>query len=166
MDIYTVLDYFSKYGLIFLFIIVFLEYMNLPGLPAGIIMPAAGILIAGNDMNFITAFIISIIAGLLGSYVLYFAGYFIGKPMLDKFYHKYEKLRPSIDKTVGYIDRHGNSGIFIARLIPVARTLISIPAGTLRMKFIPYTLYSIGGIAIWNLVYIYAGYFFGYLFLK
>ena len=50
MDIYTVLDYFSTYGLIFLFIIVFLEYMNLPGLPAGIIMPAAGILIAENDM--------------------------------------------------------------------------------------------------------------------
>lgn len=52
LDIYTVLDYFSTYGLYFLFIIVFLEYMNLPGLPAGIIMPAAGILIASSDMNF------------------------------------------------------------------------------------------------------------------
>ncbi|MTP85329.1 DedA family protein, partial [Turicibacter sanguinis] len=71
MDIYTVLDYFSTYGLYFLFIIVFLEYMNLPGLPAGIIMPAAGILIASSDMNFMTALIVSIMAGLLGSYVLY-----------------------------------------------------------------------------------------------
>lgn len=166
MDIYTVLDYFSTYGLIFLFIIVFLEYMNLPGLPAGIIMPAAGILIAENDMNFMAAFVVSIIAGLLGSYVLYFTGYFLGKPLLERCYQKYENLRPSIDKTVGYIDRHGTRGVFIGRLIPVARTLISIPAGTIGMKFIPYTIYSILGISIWNLVFIYAGYAFGYLFLK
>ena len=89
LDIYTVLDYFSTYGLYFLFIIVFLEYMNLPGLPAGIIMPAAGILIASSDMNFMTALIVSIMAGLLGSYVLYFIGYFLGKPILDKFYQKF-----------------------------------------------------------------------------
>jgi len=71
-NIQIVLNYFSEYGLVFLFLIVFLEYMNLPGLPAGIIMPAAGILIAGNDMDFITALVISVIAGLFGSYVLYF----------------------------------------------------------------------------------------------
>ena len=83
-NIQIVLNYFSEYGLVFLFLIVFLEYMNLPGLPAGIIMPAAGILIAGNDMDFITALVISVIAGLFGSYVLYFIGYFLGKPILDK----------------------------------------------------------------------------------
>ena len=59
-NIQIVLNYFSEYGLVFLFLIVFLEYMNLPGLPAGIIMPAAGILIAGNDMDFITALVISV----------------------------------------------------------------------------------------------------------
>ena len=64
------------------------------------------------------------------------------------------------------IDRHGTRGVFIGRLITVARTLISIPAGTIGMKFIPYTIYSILGISIWNLVFIYAGYAFGYLFLK
>ena len=69
-NIQIVLNYFSEYGLVFLFLIVFLEYMNLPGLPAGIIMPAAGILIAGNDMDFITALVISVIAGLFGRYVL------------------------------------------------------------------------------------------------
>lgn len=166
MDINTVLDYFSNYGLYFLFIIVFLEYMNLPGLPAGIIMPAAGILIASSEMNFITALIVSVIAGLLGSYVLYFIGYFLGKPILDKFYHKYKKLQPSIDKAVSYTEQHGNKGVLIARLIPVARTLISLTVGTVRMNFISFTVYSTIGIAVWNLVFIYAGYACGYLFLK
>ncbi|MEE1236680.1 MAG: VTT domain-containing protein, partial [Turicibacter sp.] len=126
MDIQTVLNYFTQYGLIFLFVIVLLEYMNLPGLPAGIIMPAAGILIAGRDMNFITALIVSVLAGLLGSYILYFIGYFLGKPVLDKFYQKYKKLRPSINKAISYTEKHGSKGVFIARLIPVARTLISL----------------------------------------
>lgn len=164
MDIQTVLNYFTEYGLIFLFVIVFLEYMNLPGLPAGIIMPAAGILIAGQDMNFITALIVSVLAGLLGSYVLYFIGYFLGKPVLDKFYQKYKKLRPSINKAISYTEKHGNKGVFIARLIPVARTLISLTVGTVRMNFVSFTLYSIIGITIWNSVFIYAGYAFGYLF--
>ena len=164
MDIQMVLNYFTEYGLIFLFVIVFLEYMNLPGLPAGIIMPAAGILIAGQDMNFITALIVSVLAGLLGSYVLYFIGYFLGKPVLDKFYQKYKKLRPSINKAISYTEKHGNKGVFIARLIPVARTLISLTVGTVRMNFVSFTLYSIIGITIWNSVFIYAGYAFGYLF--
>ena len=164
MDIQTVLNYFTEYGLIFLFVIVFLEYMNLPGLPAGIIMPAAGILIAGRDMNFITALIVSVLAGLLGSYILYFIGYFLGKPVLDKFYQKYKKLRPSINKAISYTEKHGNKGVFIARLIPVARTLISLTVGTVRMNFVSFTLYSILGITIWNSVFIYAGYAFGYLF--
>ena len=94
---------------VFLFVIVFLEYMNLPGLPAGIIMPAAGILIAGRDMNFITALIVSVLAGLLGSYILYFIGYFLGKPVLDKFYQKYQKVRPSINKAISYTEKHGRS---------------------------------------------------------
>ena len=164
MDIQTVLNYFTQYGLIFLFVIVLLEYMNLPGLPAGIIMPAAGILIAGRDMNFITALIVSVLAGLLGSYILYFIGYFLGKPVLDKFYQKYEKLRPSINKAISYTEKHGSKGVFIARLIPVARTLISLTVGTMRMNFLSFTIYSILGITIWNSVFIYAGYAFGYLF--
>lgn len=138
--------------------------MNLPGLPAGIIMPAAGILIAGRDMNFITALIVSVLAGLLGSYILYFIGYFLGKPVLDKFYQKYKKLRPSINKAISYTEKHGSKGVFIARLIPVARTLISLTVGTMRMNFLSFTIYSILGITIWNSVFIYAGYAFGYLF--
>ena len=49
MDIDAVLNYFATYGLTLLFVIVFLEYLNLPGLPAGIIMPAAGILASRNS---------------------------------------------------------------------------------------------------------------------
>ena len=60
MDANSILNYLSQYGLIFIFIIVFLEYLNLPGLPAGIIMPLAGVWISRGEMNFLFVLIYDI----------------------------------------------------------------------------------------------------------
>ena len=75
ININDILSYMDKYGYLFLAGIVFLEYLNLPGLPAGIIMPAAGILIKSRGLNFPFTLITSVIAGLLGSWCLYAIGY-------------------------------------------------------------------------------------------
>ena len=53
MDANSLLDYLSQYGIVFIFIIIFLEYLNLPGLPAGIIMPVAGLWVSRGNMNFL-----------------------------------------------------------------------------------------------------------------
>ena len=63
MDVNSILDYLAQYGVIFIFVIVFLEYLNLPGLPAGIIMPLAGLWISRGEMNFSFVLILSVIAG-------------------------------------------------------------------------------------------------------
>ena len=165
MTIDKLLNYFETYGLWLLFIIVFLEYLNLPGLPAGIIMPAVGIMISRSEMTFITSTLVSVAAGVLGSSVLYCIGKFLGKPIIEKLLKRYPKMQKSIDKTYNCIDRYGNKGVFISRLIPVARTLISIISGTFDMDFIKFVFYSTLGITIWNSVFIYAGYAFGYLFI-
>lgn len=159
----VVIRYMQDYGMFFLFIIVYLEYLNLPGLPAGIIMPAIGLLISRSDTSFLHALSISVLAGMLGSYTLYAVGYFIGSPIVDKVYEKYEKMRPSIDKSFGYIHKYGNRGILVSRLIPVARTLISLVGGTVQMKLRSFTFYSIIGITLWNTGFILAGYLIGRL---
>lgn len=165
-DINNILQYIVKYGYIFLAIIVFLEYLNLPGLPAGIIMPAAGILVKYDGLSFIYTLIVSVISGLLGSFALYALGYYFGKPILNKLQNKFPKSQKAIDKTYKYMGKYGNFGILIARVIPVARTLISLVAGTFNVEFIKFTLYSVIGITIWNFALIYSGYAFSYLFLK
>lgn len=165
MTIDTLLEYFTRYGQWILFLIVFLEYLNLPGLPAGIIMPAAGILISRSQMNFISALIVSVIAGLLGSIVLYYLGKFLGKPIIDKLQCKYPKMKKAVDKTYTYVNKYGDKGVLVARVIPVARTIISIVAGVFNINFFKYLIYSTIGITMWNLAFIYAGYAFGYLFI-
>ena len=51
--------------------------------------------------------------------------------------------------------------MFVSKLLPMVRTLISIPAGMVKMDFIKYTISSTLGIFLWNLVFVGAGYFFG-----
>ena len=157
----SVWHYFMLYGYYFLFLIVFLEYLNLPGLPAGIIMPAAGILIASQQGSFVVALLVSVVAGLLGSTALYLLGRFLDKIVLMRCYRHWPKLQPAVDKTMGYMERYGDKGVFVARLLPVFRTLISLAAGVLRVGFGRFVFFSVWGIAIWNFVFIFAGYWLG-----
>ena len=55
----------------------------------------------------------------------------------------------------------GCIGVFVSKLLPMVRTLISIPAGMVKMDFIKYTISSTLGIFLWNLAFVGAGYFFG-----
>ncbi len=161
MDIQLITDYFTRYGGIAIFVIVLLEYMNLPGFPAGIIMPLAGIWAARGNIPFIIALLITVAAGLAGSWILYFLGWKGGDLFLGKYLKRFPKHRPAIDKNMNLIRSRGSIGIFLAKLIPMIRTLVSIPAGVLKMDFVKYTVSSAMGILVWNLVFIGAGYFMG-----
>ncbi|WP_066895134.1 DedA family protein [Clostridium nigeriense] len=164
-NIQIVIEYLARYGLIFVFIIIFLEYLNFPGLGAAIIMPAIGIASAKAGINFFMALLISIIAGALASYILFGISYWFGERILTKVYNKYPKTRKSIDKICLYIENYGDKGVLIIRLLPAVRTLIPFVAGMFRMNIIKFSIYSTIGIAIWNAAFIYAGYAFGYLFI-
>lgn len=166
MDANSILNYLSQYGVLFIFIIVFLEYLNLPGLPAGIIMPLAGLWISRGEMNFSFVLILSVIAGVSGSWVLYFLGFYGGNFLLDKYTKKFPKQKKYIDEKLEYLRSKGHIGVFLSRLIPVARTIIAIPAGVLKMNFLKYTVYSAFGILIWNSVFILTGYILGESILK
>lgn len=166
MQIDSILNYLSQYGLVFIFIIVFLEYLNLPGLPAGIIMPTEGLWVSRGNINFLVVLILSVLAGVIGSWCLYFLGLYGGNFLLEKYTKKFPKQKQYIENKLEYLRSKGGKGVFLSRLIPVARTIISIPAGVLKMNFLKFTLYSVVGIFIWNTVFISAGYILGEGILK
>lgn len=161
MDNSILLNYLSEYGLIFLFVIVLLEYLNLPGFPAGVILPLAGVWVANSRFSFILAIVVSVLAGLLGSWILYWIGRAGGEIILRKYIEKFPKQNDLIQKNMELLRKRGNLGVFISKLLPMIRTIISIPAGVLKLDFISYTLYSALGIFIWNFAFIASGYYFG-----
>lgn len=153
--------YFSQYGLIAIFVIVLLEYLNLPGFPAGIIMPLAGIFAANGRINFLIALLVSVAAGLAGSLILYFIGLKGGELFLKAYLKKFPKHKEAIDRNIALLQQKGSVGIFLAKLIPMIRTLISIPAGVMKMNLMKYCISSTLGILVWNLVFVGAGYLLG-----
>ena len=150
MDIQALTQYFLQYGAVFIFVIVLLEYLNLPGFPAGVIMPLAGIWAARGQIGLGMALLLALAAGLLGGHVL-----------LERYLKKFPAQRPVIEKNFAMLERRGAIGIFISKLIPMVRTVISIPAGVIRMNFIKYSVSSALGIFVWNFFLIGAGYWLG-----
>lgn len=161
MDLSSVFELFARYGSVFIFVIVFLEYLNVPGLAAAIVMPGIGIWCARSGISLIFAIILSVVGGMLASWVLYFLGVFFGDVLMNKYLNKYPKQKACIEKKIAYIREKGNTGVFISRFIPAVRTLISIPAGVVGLDFLRFSLFSVAAITIYNGAFISAGYFMG-----
>ena len=161
MGVQELTSYFMQYGAIFVFVIVLLEYMNLPGFPAGVIMPLAGIWAAKGQISFFVVLLLSVAAGLLGSWILYFLGRLGGEPFFRFYVKKFPKQKELIEQNIEVLRRKGACGVFVSKLVPMVRTLISIPAGMISLDFYQYTISSLFGVLIWNLVFVGAGYFFG-----
>ena len=75
----TFFQLFNQYGLILVCAVVFCEYMNLPGFPAGVIMPCVGVLIARSELSLPLTVFLSVVAGVLGSLVIYAVCYWGGE---------------------------------------------------------------------------------------
>ena len=161
MDVGVFMQYVTDYGWIAIFVIVLLEYLNLPGFPAGVIMPLAGLWAAQGNINFALALLITVAAGLTGSIILYALGRTGGGYFLTQYYRRFPKHQKVIESKIAYLQQKGSVGIFVSKLIPMVRTLISIPAGVIWMDFAKYCISSTLGIIVWNLIFVGAGYLLG-----
>lgn len=150
-------EFIINYGLISIFIIVALEYANLP-LPSELVLPLIGIFAFEYDMNFIQVLTASVLGGLSGSIINYYLGLKLGKPLIDMLATRFPSTKKSIRASYSWIKKYDKSSIMISRLIPVARTFISIIAGVIKMNIIAFIIYSTIGISLWNLILISAGY--------
>ena len=100
-------------------------------------------------------------AGLLGSWILYFLGRLGGAVLLPWYLKRFPKQEALIAKNMDMLKKKGAMGVFLGKLIPMVRTIIPIPAGAIKMDFVTYSVSSAGGIFIWNFVLVGAGYWMG-----
>ena len=117
--------------------------------PSEIVMPPAAFWAAQGRMNIVGV----IAAGTLGSYVgsaiSYWVSLWVGRPVLQR-YGKFVLIPESkLRMAEEWVRQYGVGGVFVARLLPVVRHLISIPAGLLRMPFARFSTATILGAGIW-----------------
>jgi len=142
------------------FISVFLESFFAP-IPSEIILPFSGFVASTGKMNLLLVIAIATIGAYLGSLPFYFIGRWGEKPVIN-FINKYGKYlfikQGDVDKVFGAFDKYGKDVVFFGRLIPMIRTLISFPAGVAEMNFTRFSIYTLLGSLVWNVVLTYAGY--------
>ena len=158
MNVTNVMNFIEQYGSVVICILVFVEYLNIPGYPGGITIPAVGVMMKMNLIGIPFGFILVLISSVIAYMFVYFICYLI-KDRIHDFFTKTDRRKKSYGFTLGFIEKYGNIGLFIARLIPVARTLISIPSGLMGMKIRPYFLYSLLGTVVYTIVNLGIGYF-------
>ncbi|GGI42058.1 DedA family protein [Mammaliicoccus stepanovicii] len=153
-------DFMTQYGYVGVFILVFLEYVIHP-FPSEIILTFAGFMTNQSNLNILIVCIITVIAAVLGSLVLYAVGALIGEERLYRFIDKRGRLigikTKDLDKTVNWLNKYGHWAIFIGRFIPIVRTLISLPAGITRMNVPVFILLTAIGTGMWNIFLIMLG---------
>ena len=137
-----------------------LESMVVP-VPSEFVMPFAGFLVAQGNFNFILVIITSSLGSITGSLLFYYIGKTGGHTLVEK-YGKYVLVdTEDIKKTEKWFNKRGELTIFIARLIPVVRHLISLIAGIGKMNVKKFTLYTILGATLWNGILTYLGFILG-----
>lgn len=155
-----IISFVESFGYLGVFLAVFLEYACLP-LPSEVVLPFIGLIASRETISLLGVLFTSVLAGLLGSIVCYYIGYFGGAPILNYIQEKFPSSKKGFDKINHFIHKYEKSAVFIARLIPLTRTYVSLVVGSLRMKLLPFCMYSLGGIVLWNTILILLGYYLG-----
>jgi membrane protein DedA with SNARE-associated domain len=136
-----------------------------PPIPSELIMPLAGFAAGRGELNFVLAVISGSIGSVAGATFWYFIGYWFGLERLRRIAARHGRwltVSPKkVDKTQRFFLRHSRKAVFLGRLVPAVRTLISVPAGIAGMGLGKFLLYSSLGTVIWTTALAGAGYFLG-----
>ncbi len=155
-----VINLMNNYGYLGMFLGMVLEAVIII-IPSEAILATGGILAANNIFSFWGAFFTGLLGSVFCAIVIYFMGYFGGKPFIKK-YGKYLFMKEEdIEKSDSWFNKYGMIGALIGRNFPIIRTLISLPIGIMRLSFFKFLIYTIIGSIPWTFVFVYVGYTLG-----
>ncbi|HSX18598.1 MAG TPA: DedA family protein [Candidatus Saccharimonadales bacterium] len=144
-----------------IFVLMALESALIP-IPSEVTMPFSGFLASRGDLALIPVILVGTLANLVGSYIAYYIGFFLEETVLLKLIKKYGKFilvsEHEYQKANSWFKKYGDKVIFVSRLLPGLRTVISLPAGVFRMDIKKFTLYTVSGCLIWSTLLAYIGF--------
>ena len=133
-----------------------------PPIPSELIIPLVGFAAAEGDLNIVLAILAATLGAVVGAIPWYVLGRAFGLERVKKLSEKTGRLTtmsPSdVDIAQKWFYKHDGAAVFVGRLIPTVRTLISVPAGVARMKLPPFFIYTALGSAVWTTLLALLGY--------
>jgi membrane protein DedA with SNARE-associated domain len=126
-------------------------------LPSEVIMPFSGYLVLAGRFKLLWVGLAGAAGCNLGSIVAYYVGAMGGRPLAEKYGRYLLVSRRDLDRADRFFARYGDGTVFFARLLPIVRTFIALPAGIARMNFLRFNVYTFLGSLPWCLALAYAG---------
>lgn len=133
-----------------------------PPLPSEVVLPLAGFTASQGTLSLPGALIWTTAGSVVGALALYLLGALLGRDRLRRIWGHLPLVNlEDLDRTEAWFDRHGRKAVFFGRMIPIFRSLISVPAGVERMPITLFLGLTFAGSAIWNTIFVMAGYWLG-----
>ena len=157
----VIVNFMGEYGYAAVFLLMVAENI-FPPIPSEVILPYVGHLAATGEMNVFVAFVFAVLGSLFGTSIWFLIGWLVPVDTLKRFFSKYGGYIAitvkDFEHGARFFERHERSAVFFGRMIPAVRSVISIPAGSVRMDPKVFLAISLAGILIWNLVLITLGF--------
>lgn len=156
----TILAAVNKGGYVGIFCLMFLENV-FPPIPSELIMPLGGFLSQQQKLDFWLVVLVGTLGSTAGQLALYYLGRAVGEEKLKKWADEHGHWMAvsvdEIDRSKAWFEQHGGMAVLFCRVIPGLRSLISIPAGVVRMGIPQFLGYTLAGTTAWTAALAYAG---------
>lgn len=150
----------DAYGYLGILLLIALENL-FPPIPSEVILTFGGFMTTTTDLTIWGVILFATAGSVIGAICLYGIGRLLSAERLESIVVRYGRvlrLKPEdIQKAQAWFDKYGAWAVFLGRLIPLVRSLISIPAGSAKMNLLLFFILTITGSLIWNIALVYVG---------
>ncbi|EAE2483262.1 DedA family protein [Listeria monocytogenes] len=147
----------ADFGYIGIFVLIMVENL-FPPIPSEIILTFGGFMTTVTSLNVVMVIIVATLGSVVGAILLYKVASYFGKERLTKIVLKYGRIlrlkESDIEHAESFFLKYGSWAVFLCRMIPLIRSLISIPAGMTKMKMSRFLILTTAGSLLWNTVLI------------
>lgn len=154
-----IVEVMGKYGYFGIFMLILLENI-FPPIPSEVILTFGGFMTTKTSMGVVGVIGMATLGSVDGAVILYGIGSILNEERMIKIAMKYKILRikpEDIEKTMNWYRKYEYKTVFFCRMIPIVRSLISIPAGIGKMPLLPFIVLTTIGSLIWNTILVCAG---------
>jgi membrane protein DedA with SNARE-associated domain len=144
-------DTVDAMGLAGVFVLMLAESACIP-IPSEATMLFAGFNVSNGEYSLLAAVAVGSFANLVGSWLAYWLGYAGRVDVLEKHGRKLHIKKSQLEWADRWFERHGDATVFFARMVPIVRTFISLPAGVARMPFVRFSVLTLLGCVPWVLM--------------
>jgi membrane protein DedA with SNARE-associated domain len=146
----------SSGGSVALGVIMLVENL-FPPIPSELVLPFAGFQVSQGRVSFLQVLIAATIGSVVGAVILYALGRYGGRPLVLRWRRVLRVTEADLDRADRWFDRYGPGIVLVARMVPIARSIVSIPAGWSEMPFWRFLALTVAGTAGWNILLIGGG---------